>query len=70
MTATRFLLIYNLDEERTWNSGQTFPAKLSVYGGSHPLYPASNLADITAGKFWHSAPDSPDSGTFRQDRKY
>lgn len=55
---------------RTWNSGQTFPAKLSVYGGSHPLHPASNLADVTAGKFWHSDEDSPDSRTYRQDRKY
>ena len=55
---------------RTWNSGQTFPAKLSVYGGSYPSYPASNLADITAGTFWHSAEDSLGSATYRQDRKF
>ena len=45
----------------------TSPATHSVYGGDHTLHPAANLADPTAGVFWHSAEETPGSQTYRQD---
>ena len=42
----------NYDSTETWNSGQTTPAKWTVYGGSHGAGPSQNLAKKAG--MWHS----------------